>query len=289
MTSAKTDARGSSPGLSEKITSVVEETQAYYDGAADVIYRDIWGENVHIGYFDSPDESLQAAMRRSNEKMAEPAGLTGDHYVLDVGCGYGALARFLAQQYGCRVLATNISDKELEWGRQLTSDQGLSDKVAFDWADFHKLPYDDGTFDYYWSQEAFLHAADKQQVLDEAARVLKPGGFLVFTDLLVRSGTSAADRERIYDRVKSPDMWDRSDYMSALADAGFTVTRQEDWSNNVAPTYAFVRNQLEGRRDEFESRIGKEVVDRTSAALKFWVDSANAGKIGWEYFIARKD
>jgi sarcosine/dimethylglycine N-methyltransferase len=289
MAMAKGEARSASPGLSEKITNVVEEAQRYYDGAADAIYRDIWGENIHIGYFASPDESLQTAMQRSNEKMSDQAGLTAEHYVLDVGCGYGALARFLAQRHGCRVLATNISDKELDWGRQLTADQGLSDKVAFDWADFHALPYDDGTFDYYWSQEAFLHAADKQRVLDEAARVLKTGGKIVFTDLLVRAGTPEADRERIYDRVKSPDMWDTVDYKNALGEAGFTVSRHEDWSGNVAPTYAFVRKQLEARRDEFESRIGKDVVDRTSAALKFWVDSANAGKIGWEYFIARKD
>lgn len=270
------------------VQQIVRETKAYYDGAADQIYRDIWGENIHLGIFDDESESLQRAMHRSNERMAEHAGLAHNDVVLDVGCGYGGVARYLAQNRGCQVLATNISDRELQWGRELTREAGLDDQVTFEWADFHDLQYEDSSFDCYWSQEAFLHAYDKRMVLKEAGRVLKPGGRIVFSDLLVRHGTPDADRERIYERVKSPDMWDRSDYLAALKEAGFEIGRHSDWSDNVAPTYAWVRKELERRRSEFERRIGKEVVDRTSRALQFWVDSGRAGKIGWEFFLAVK-
>jgi len=270
------------------VAGVVDQTKDYYDGPADQIYRDIWGENVHIGTFAREDDSLQDAMARSNINMAEGAGLSARDLVLDVGCGYGALARFLSEKYGCRVLATNISDKEIAWGQELTEKAGLADKVSFEWADFHDLPYTEGSFDVYWSQEAFLHAADKRKVLREAHRVLRDGGRLVFTDLLVRHGTPQADRERIYARVKSPDMWDAGDYAAALKEVGFSIDRQEDWSENVAPTYAWVRRELERRRDEFTRRIGRDVVERTLDALQFWVDSAKAGKIGWAYFVARR-
>jgi sarcosine/dimethylglycine N-methyltransferase len=268
--------------------AVVEETQAYYDGAANEIYREIWGENIHMGIFDSPDESLVSAMDRSNARMSQPIGLTPDKLVLDVGCGYGALARYLARTYGCSVLATNISERELDWGRELTAKENLSDKVSFDWADFHDLPFGDNRFDVYWSQEAFLHAADKNKVLTEAFRVLKPGGRLVFSDLLVRHGTPQEDRERIYDRVKSPDMWDAPDYRDALNAAGFTIAIDEDWSENVALSYGWVRARLNDRAEEFSRRIGSDVVEKTLAALQFWIDSANAGKIGWAYFVADK-
>jgi sarcosine/dimethylglycine N-methyltransferase len=267
----------------------VSETKRYYDGAADQIYRDIWGENIHLGLFEDPaTEDLPTAMARSNERMAAGARIAAGAEVLEVACGYGALARHLASRHGARVLATNISERELDWAGELTRKAGLEDRVRFAYADFHELVYPDASFDQYWSQEAFLHAVDKAQVLAEAHRVLKPGGRLVFTDILVRRETPEAIRERIYERVNAPEMWDAQDYRRSLLNLGFTLEIEEDWSPNVAPTYAWVRRQLERRRREFGERIGKELVDRTSRALAFWVDQAEAGRIGWLYMVGKK-
>ena len=267
----------------------VSETKRYYDGAADQIYREIWGENIHLGYFEDPaSEDLPAAMARSNERMAAGADLSPGQSILEVACGYGALARHLAKRHGAEVLATNISERELDWARELTRKAGLEQQVGFAYADFHQLQHGDASFDQYWSQEAFLHAVDKAQVLAEAHRVLKPGGRLVFTDILVRQGTPEEVRERIYQRVNAPEMWDAEDYRRSLLNLGFTIHVEEDWSTNVAPTYAWVRRQLEARRAEFEERIGRDLVDRTSQALKFWVDQAEAGRIGWLYVVAEK-
>ncbi len=283
-----TDTLSSAGPAGRAVADVVRETQGYYDGPADDFYRAIWGENVHIGLFERPDEDLVTAMARSNERISENVGLEPGHRVLDVGCGYGGLARFLARRFGCHVWATNISNRELDWGRDLTKEAGLGDLVRHEWADFHSLPYPDESFDYYWSQEAFLHAADKAAVLREAHRVLVPGGRLVFTDLLVRRGTSGADRERIYDRVKSPDMWDAADYREALAALGFRLEQEADWSENVALTYSQVRAALAAQQATFTARLGADYVERTLAALAFWVESAQAGKIGWGYFVASR-
>ncbi len=278
-------------GPADKLTltqKFVADTKRYYDGAADQIYRDIWGENIHLGYFESEDEPLPKAMERSNRKMADGVGLDSGHELLEVACGYGALARYLAGTFGCKVLASNISERELTWARELTTKAGLGDLIEYEYGDFHELPYADDRFDYYWSQEAFLHAVDKAQVLSEAHRVIKPGGSLVFTDILVRGHTPDEVRERVYERVNAPEMWDAPDYRRALENLGFDIKVEEDWSSNVAPTYAWVRGQLEKRRVEFEDRIGRELVDRTSKALQFWVDRANEGYIGWLYVVARK-
>jgi len=278
-------------GPADKLTltqKFVAETKRYYDGAADHIYKDIWGENIHLGYFEKDDEPLPTAMDRSNRRMSEHAGLDAGHEILEVACGYGALARYLAKTYGCKVLASNISERELAWARELTQKAGLQDLVKLEYGDFHELPYADASFDQYWSQEAFLHAVDKAQVLSEAYRVIKPGGKLVFTDILVRGHTPDEIRERVYDRVNAPEMWDAPDYRQAIENLGFEIKVEEDWSSNVAPTYAWVRGQLEKRRVEFEERIGRELVDRTSKALQFWVDRANEGYIGWLYVVAQK-
>ena len=103
-------------------------------------------------------------------------------------------------------------------------------------------------------------------VLSECRRVLRPGGALVFTDILVSRETPDEDRARIYDRVKSPDMWDLGDYRRAFSSLKFPITREEDWSRNVAPSYAWVRDGLQEKREALLPRVGAETIDNTVAS-----------------------
>lgn len=270
------------------VGSIVSTTQAYYDGPADEIYRTIWGDNLHLGVPRSDDSSHPEAMEHTNEIMAAAVDLGPDTRVLDLGCGYGSTARYLAANFGCTVTGTNISEKELELARQRAAEAGLAHLLTFEYEDFHSLACPDNSYDVVWSQEAFLHAADKNAVLSECRRVLKPAGSLIFTDILVSRETPAEDRGRIYDRVKSPDMWDLDDYRTALSRLGFSVSREEDWSRHVARSYGWVRDRLRENREALLPRIGADVVDGTLDALSFWVNSANAGYIGWAMFVAAR-
>lgn len=270
------------------ISEIVSNTRAYYDGPADEIYRTIWGDNLHLGVPRDDYSPHPEAMEHTNEIMAGAVELGPGTQVLDLGCGYGSTARYLAANFGCQVTGTNISDKELDLARQRASEAGLAHLLTFEYGDFHSLSYQECSYDVVWSQEAFLHAADKNAVLSECRRVLKPNGPLIFTDVLVRRDTPAADRERIYERVQSPDMWDLDDYRAALSLLGFSITREEDWSQHVARSYSWVRDRLRENREALLPRIGADTIDRTLGALSFWVDSANAGYIGWVMFVANK-
>ena len=272
----------------EDVASIVSTTQAYYDGPADEIYRTIWGDNIHLGVYCSEECHQLEAKEHTNEIMAAAVPLGPEVQVLDLGCGYGSAARYLASSFGCRVTGTNISEKELELARTRSREAHLEHLLTFEYGDFHKLGYSDESFDVIWSQDAFLHAADKMAVLSECRRVLRPGGALVFSDILVSRDTPDEDRARIYDRVKSPDMWDLADYRRAFSSLDFPITREEDWSRNVAPSYAWVRDGLQENREALLPRIGAETIDNTVTSLTFWVDSAESGNIGWALMVAEK-
>ena len=267
--------------------SIVSSTKAYYDGPADQIYRTIWGDNLHLGVPCSEECPHPEAMEHTNQIMAEAVNLNESTKVIDLGCGYGSTARYLAANYGCHVTATNISEKELDLGRERAKEAGLEDLLSFEYGDFHDLGYADDSFDVVWSQEAFLHGVDKLRILSECQRVLVPGGTLVFTDILVRKDTPESDRVRIYDRVKSPDMWDIGDYREALKTLNMSVGRDEDWSEHVARSYGWVRDQVLANRDELLKLVDAETIDGTVNALSFWVDAAQANKIGWAMFVAQ--
>ena len=278
----------SMPVTDRDVASIVSTTQAYYDGPADEIYRSIWGDNIHLGVYCSDECQQLEAKEHTNEIMASAVTLGPDVRVLDLGCGYGSAARYLAANFGCAVTGTNISEKELELARSRSEEAGLDHLLSFEYGDFHHLDYPGDFYDVVWSQDAFLHAANKMAVLSECRRVLKPGGALVFTDILVRKDTPEEDRARIYDRVKSPDMWDLEDYRRGLSSLELSITREEDWSENVAPSYAWVRDGLQENREALLPRVGAETIDRTVESLSFWVDSAKAGKIGWALIVAKK-
>jgi sarcosine/dimethylglycine N-methyltransferase len=272
----------------DTISENVSTTQAYYDGPASEIYRTIWGDNLHMGIPPHSGASLQEAMDNTNIVMADAAELSPNDRVIDLGCGYGSTARYIASRYGCTVIGQTISNEELKLANIRAERSSAKDLLTFEWGDFHNIEYPDASFDVVWSQEAFLHGADKSRILSECYRVLKPGGTLIFSDILVRRDTPQADRERIYARLNTVDIWDFDDYTEALPKQGFTVLKAEDHSQYVAPTYGGVVSKVRDNRSELVERIGDETVDKTIAALDFWVESANAGKVGWGIFLAKK-
>jgi ubiquinone/menaquinone biosynthesis C-methylase UbiE len=272
----------------DTISENVSTTQAYYDGPASEIYRTIWGDNLHMGITPYEGAGLQESMDNTNRIMAEAANLTPSDRVIDLGCGYGSTARYIASHYGCTVIGQTISNEELKLAIERAETSDASHLLTFEWGDFHNVEYPAASFDVVWSQEAFLHGADKSKILSECYRVLKPGGTLIFSDILVRRDTPQADRERIYARLNTVDIWDYADYKEALPKQGFELLKAEDHSQYVAPTYGGVVNKVRDNRAELIDRIGAETVDKTIAALDFWVESANAGKVGWGIFLAKK-
>lgn len=269
------------------VAQVVKDTQDYYDGPADEIYRTLWQDNVHLGTWQ-PGDSLQQAMARTNEVMADRAGITQGAKVLDVGCGYGATALFLATERGCEVTGINISEKELALARQRADGAGLADQTSFTYGDFHDIPCPDASFDVVWSQEAFLHGVGKQTILEECHRVLRPSGRLVISDLVARAHLTDEERARIYARLRLREMWSPEEYVAGLEAAGFTVVDQDDWAANVAPTYGAVVAGVRAQYDALAERVPTEQLDNTIAALDLWVQSAEAGKISQVFLVAER-
>ena len=83
-------------------------------------------------------------------------------------------------------------------------------------------------------------------------------------------------------------MWDLDDYQQALEGLGLEVGRTEDWSEYVGRSYGWVRDQVLQNRDKLLRLVDSETIDGTVDALSFWVEAANAGKIGWALFVAQK-
>ena len=112
---------------------------------------------------------------------------TGDH-VLDIGAGIGGPARYIAATYGARVTGVDLTARFVEAANELTALCGLGQLATFVQADAAQLPFDDNQFDAAICFYVGMNLPDEAAVLAEARRVLKPGGRLVWTEVVRGTG-----------------------------------------------------------------------------------------------------
>jgi SAM-dependent methyltransferase len=118
---------------------------------------------------------------RVNVRLAEVVSLLEPGHALDLGCGEGADACWLAGR-GWTVVAVDISDTALRRATAAAEAQGLSDRIQFVQHDLSDS-FPDGTFDLVSAQ--FLHSMlpfDRPRVLQQAASAIRPGGMLLIVD-----------------------------------------------------------------------------------------------------------
>ena len=258
--------------------------RAMYDTTLSMLLSRIWGGNLHMGLFENPDEPLLAAQMRANARMAAAASLRASQQVIEAACGVGSTARYLAQNHGVKVQATNIAETQLAEGRELTELAGLSHAIEFSYADYHELPFPDASFDVWWCQEALLYSIDKRRVFDEAIRVVRPGGRLIMSDLLLHDSVAGAAREEFTGILKAPNMWSIRQWDELIGGLPVKILERRDWAPHTEPTFKNVLANLMRVRDEFTTRVGAEIVDNSIERVTVQYDAARSGTLGWCFY-----
>lgn len=272
--------------------AAVKTAQAYYDSDdADSFYAIIWGgEDIHVGLYEHPDEPIAQASRRTVAHMAARlAGLKPGARVLDLGAGYGGAARYLAREHGAHMTCLNLSEVENARNRTLTAKQGLGGRIDVHHGAFEDLAYPDASFDIVWSQDAFLHSADRARVLAGAARVLRPGGEFIFTDPM-QADTIAdpAALKPVYERIHLPNLGSFAFYREQLDALGLEDSGSEAMTGQLRTHYARVRAELTARRAELKGEVSDAYVARMLDGLTHWVTAADRGLLAWGVIHYRK-
>jgi sarcosine/dimethylglycine N-methyltransferase len=262
--------------------------RSFYDTQLSHLLSAIWGKTLHMGLFEEPGEPLGIAQQRATDHMARAAGLEPGDSVIEVACGVGSTAIHLAGCYGVTVHATNIAEAQLDEAAEHVRAANLSERISLGFADYHELPCPANSYDCWWCQEALLYATDRERVLAEARRAVKPEGLIVFTDLTLSRALADAERQQFGTDIRAPHLWAIDDYDRLLAKIGFTVRERQDWSGHVASTFAVVADNLARVRQEFADRIGEETVRGTEFRVGRQLDMARAGHLGWCFYALER-
>lgn len=160
-------------------------------------------------------------------ELAASAGLDPSTRVLDLGCGIGGPARYLAATFGCKVSGVDLSPSFIDAATHLTERCGLSDRVSFQVGDALHLPHGDAAFDVVFLQHVAMNIQDRTSLYAEMHRILAPGGRLAIFDLVLRDGDVVYPVPWARDNSTSFLLSERDTRM-ALERAGFKATLWRD-------------------------------------------------------------
>ena len=265
-----------------------EDTEGFYD-REDSHYRAFWDKagSLHWGIFDDgTGNDFLKACANLTRIMAQKSGLSEGAHVIDLGCGNGNTAMWLAESFGCRVVGIDLSGVRVQAANETRDAAGAQwkQRVSFRKVSIATLPLKDGTFTHAWSQAAIYHVPDKESTLREACRVLKNDGLFVFDDLIKpRPDTSAMARQYVYDRLLFDTDYSFESYQEALANAGFRVLEATDLSEHLARSYArlaeLARQAIRQDSEHFEA---------LSFAYQKMVACIENRDVGWAMYVCQK-
>ena len=275
----------------DSYSEVVRTARDYYNSQdADTFYSTVWGgEDIHIGLYEGADDTIAAASRRTVEHLAAKLGtLDAGARVLDMGSGYGGMARYLAGTYGCRVVGLNLSEVENARARRLNAEQCLEELIEIVDGSFESVADKGGSFDAVCSQDALLHSGERQAVVAEAERVLKPGGRFAFTDIMQADDCPEEVLQPILDRIHlsslgSPAFYRESAHLAGLEPNGF-----EDFTLQLTEHYTRVLAETEDREESLGQRLTDEYLLNMKKGLGHWIEGGCEGWLVWGFFTFRK-
>lgn len=214
---------------------------------------------LHSGFYPeglASDLTHRAAIAEMDHRIMSWLGLEEDkaYRIADLGCGTGVITFLLAWLYPeIQVDGVTLVPVQVEAALKYQTSVGVKNATIHQ-GDFSALDFPDNTFDRVLFVESLTHAGKILPVLQEAFRVLKPGGLLHFQETLQRTPADGELQRLSLDTYKAgffmPDYPLFATFQSWLKEAGFSDISTADITANVYPSALEIGNHAQMRLDE---------------------------------------
>ena len=194
----------------------------------------------------------------------------------------------MVKRFGCHVDCVNLSEAQNQRDREITAEAGLSHKIEVIDGNFENLTQQDSQFDIAWSQDSFLHSSERAQIFDEIDRVLKPGGYLIFTDPMQADDCPEGVLQPVLDRIHLDSLGSVAFYREQARRLGWQEVQAQLMTHQLVKHYSRMRKELESRREELSGLVSADYIERMITGLGHWIDAGNNGYLNWGILVYRK-
>lgn len=256
------------------------DVQAVYDGPEGDLWELVMGEQIHIG-------GLSSSM-----DLAERAAIAEGSSGVDLCCCNGAGMRFLVRFRNVgQMTGVDATERVVTRGRRRTEEEGLGGRIEFVVGDATETGLPDAMADFAWGEDAWCYVEDKASLVAEAARLVRPGGTVAFTDWLA-GPESMSDEEsaRYLSFMKFPNVLDLDDYRALLEESGCRVETAED-TRRFASHVDLYLNMLNMQLTYDALKVigfDMNLMQALGGEMGFVQQLAHEGKISQGRFVATK-
>jgi len=206
-------------------------------------YRLFWGEHLHHGWFSSGEESPRKSQVEMLRQCASMVEMRQGARVLDVGCGYGGTAIYLASEFGCRVDGLSLSSRQLRIARRRARSADLGMLANFQLQDAETFNYPTNRYDFAWTMESSEHFDNKLEYCRRVRNTLRRNG-----RLLLAAWTGSMEHSRVRSVARHfvcPRLWTAEEYLDAIQASGMQVEQVLDATFFVMPTWQICLRRIE--------------------------------------------
>ena len=258
----------------------LDEVRAVYSGPEGDLWELIMGEQIHIGGL------------KSSVDLADKAGIGPGMRGIDLCCCNGAGMRFLLRFRGVeRMHGVDATPAVIERGRARCAEEGLADRIEFVHADVCSTGLPPSEADFVWGEDAWCYVVDKARLITEAARLVRPGGIIAFTDWIEGARElSPEEADRYLRFMKFPNILDVQGYRQLLGTNGCELVVAED-TGRFAPYVDLYLNMLDMQLTYDALKVigyDTSLMKVLAGEMMFMQQLAHDGKIAQGVFVARK-
>jgi len=281
----RSGARGRLLGVAHRLRGNRSNIAHHYD-VSNAFYR-MWLDERMVyscAYFRAPGDSLGAAQAQKLDHICRKLRLAAGETLLDIGCGWGGLVFWAAENYGVKATGITLSERQRDHVEAEIARRKLGDRVSVRLLDYLDLP-EDVQYDKIASVGMFEHVgvARFPKYFGKIFRVLKPGGFVlnhgITHNALGRGGLGSGISEFVEDYVfPGGELTHVSNVMQAMAAAGLEVVDAEALREHYGKTLWHWTERLEANADAARHEVGEE---RFRVWRIYMAGSAHAFDRGW--------